>query len=159
MAVHQHSPGRKTRVFLVDDEPIVRRGLRLLFGSKPDLEVCGEAATEHEALEGILARRPDLAVVDLSLKEGDGLALITQLHRLCPGLRILVFSMHAQVHFATLAFEAGAHGYVVKEEGTEKVLEAIHTLMEGGCYLSAGLAAEAPSLIPSVKARPKQRPS
>ena len=158
MAGHQHRPGPRTRVFLVDDEAIVRRGLRLLLGSKPDLEVCGEAATEHEALEGILARRPDLAIVDLSLKEGDGLALITQLHRLCPGLRILVFSMHAQVHYASVAFAAGAHGYVIKEEGTEKVLKAIHTLMDGGCYLSAEMAAQAPSLKARIKPRAQQPP-
>jgi len=158
MATHRNSSGRKTRVFLVDDEPIVRRGLRLLFGSKPNLEVCGEAATEHEALEGILTSRPAVAIVDLSLKEGDGLALITQLHRLCPGLKILVFSMHAQGHFATVAFAAGAHGYVIKEEGTEKVLEAIHTLMEGGCYLSPEMAAQAPSLKARVKPRAQQQP-
>ena len=66
----------KIRVYLVDDEPIVRRGLQFLFGSEPGLTVCGEADTEHEALEGILAQQPDLAIVDLSLKLGDGLALI-----------------------------------------------------------------------------------
>jgi DNA-binding NarL/FixJ family response regulator len=145
MAPHQLNPNPKTRVFLVDDIPVVRRGLRLLFDVKPGLEVCGEAAGEHEALEGILASRPDLAVVDLSLEEGDGLALIKQLHQFCPALKILVFSMHQQTHFVAAAFAAGAHGYVTKEEGTERVLEAIHTIMKGQCYLSTQMAAKAPS--------------
>ena len=131
----------------MDDEPVVRRGLRLLFGAKPDLEVCGEAGSEHEALEGILASRPNLAIVDLSLREGDGLALIKQLHQLRPALKILVFSMHEQAHFATTAFAAGAHGYVIKEEGTERVLEAIRVVMEGNRFLSEQIAIKAPGLM------------
>jgi DNA-binding NarL/FixJ family response regulator len=158
MARQQDSSGRKTRVFLVDDELIVRRGLRLLLSGEPDLEVCGEAATEHEALEGILARRPDLAIVDLTLQEGDGLALIKRLKTLCPGLRALVFSMHDQVHFATMAFAAGAQGYVVKEEGTERVLEAIHVVMEGGFYLSHQIAAKAPGLRATIGGSYRTRP-
>jgi DNA-binding NarL/FixJ family response regulator len=146
-------------LFLVDDEPVVRKGLRLLFGLKPELEVCGEAATEHEALAGILALRPDLAVVDLTLKEGDGLSLIKQLHRLYPALRILVFSMHAQASFATAAFAAGAHGYVIKEDGAERLREAVRALLGGECYLSERIAAEAPHLAPGAKARAKPRPS
>ena len=70
MARLQDNTPPPIRVFLVDDEPVVRRGLRLLFGAKPGLEVCGEAGSEQDALEGISASHPDLAVVDLSLKEG-----------------------------------------------------------------------------------------
>ena len=155
MARQLDNPGKRIRLFLVDDEPLVRRGLRMLFNVQPDLEVCGEAETEAEALKGILARQPHLAVVDLTLKDGDGLALIRQLHLRCPALKILVFSMHAQVQFATAACAAGAHGYVVKEEGTEQVLEAIHVLMDGGCYLSEQMAAKAPGLLPRTKPRGK----
>ena len=147
MARLQVNPPTPIRVFLVDDEPVVRRGLRLLFGAKPSLEVCGEAGSEHDALEGILASRPDLAVVDLSLKEGDGLALIKQLHRLRPALKILVFSMHEQAHFATAAFAAGAHGYIIKEEGADRVLEAIQAVVDGRRYLSAQVLAKAPGLM------------
>ncbi len=159
MARQQDSPGSRPRVFLVDDEPVVRRGLRLLFGVQPQLEVCGEAATEHEALKGVLASRPDLAVVDLALKDGNGLALIEQLHRRCPVLKILVFSMHAEKHFAATAFAAGAHGYVVKEEGTDRVLEAIHALMRGECYLSAQMAVMAPVRMPRAKPHGRSRKS
>jgi DNA-binding NarL/FixJ family response regulator len=120
---------------------------------EPNLEVCGEAETEQEALGGILALRPDLAVVDLSLKEGEGLALIRRLREHCSGLKILVFTMHDQAEFAAAAFAAGAHGYVVKEEGAEKLLEAIHMVMEGLRYLSAQVAAKAPGLGARMQGR------
>jgi len=147
MARQADDPDPVTRLFLVDDEPAVRRGLQMLFGRQPNLEVCGEAGAEQEAQEAIMRLRPDLAIVDLTLKEGDGIALIEQLHHLCPALRILVFSMHAQAHFAAMAFTAGADGYVLKEEGTEQVLEAIRAVMRGKNYLSAQIAAKAPGLI------------
>jgi DNA-binding NarL/FixJ family response regulator len=155
MARELNTTPPRTRLFLVDDEPGVRRGLRSLCGLETNLEVCGEAATEREALEGILALRPHLVIVDLSLKKGDGLGLIKQLHEHCPALKILVFSMHDQAHFATAAFAAGAHGYVVKEDGAERVLEAIQVVMQGGQYLSKQIAAKAPSL--ALRTRPHGR--
>jgi DNA-binding NarL/FixJ family response regulator len=82
--------------------------------------------------------------VDLSFEGGDGLSLIKRLHELCPAVKILVFSMHDHVDIATAAFTAGAHGYVVKEEGTEKVVEAIQVILDGGYYLSKRIAAKAP---------------
>ena len=157
MARLQDNPPPQIRLFLVDDEPMVRKGLRLLFGVEPSLAVCGEAENEHDALERILALQPDLAVVDLGLKLGDGLSLIKQLHQLCPALKILVFSMHDQVHFTTAAFAAGAHGYVVKEEGTERLLEAIQVIMAGERYLSEQFAAKAPGLPPRAGPRVRTR--
>jgi DNA-binding NarL/FixJ family response regulator len=148
MARQPDNAAMKTRVFLVDDEPIVRKGLHLLISGEPSLTVCGEAETEDDALEKILALQPGLAIVDLSLKVGDGLALIKQLHQRRPALKILVFSMHDQVHFATAAFAAGAHGYVVKEEGTECVLQAIQVVMDGGYYLNGQIAAKVPGHRP-----------
>ena len=133
---------RITRVFLVEDEPLVRRGLRVLFSLEPDLEVCGEAESEREALDGILTQQPDLTVVDLNLKQGTGLALITQLRQQLPTLRILVFSMHSEVEMVRLAFAAGAAGYVLKEEGTDQVLDAIRQVVQGRRYLSTHLAAK-----------------
>jgi DNA-binding NarL/FixJ family response regulator len=156
MAREQPGEAAKIRVFLVDDEPVVRRGLRLLLELYADLSVCGEAASEAAALEGMAKLRPHLAVVDLSLEEGDGLSLIRQLRKVRPSLKILVFSMHDQVDLATAAFIAGAHGYVVKEEGTEKVVEAIHTIMDGGCYLSERISNKAPKL--ASRARHPGRP-
>jgi DNA-binding NarL/FixJ family response regulator len=157
MARRQPEPEPITRIFLVDDEPVVRRGLEMLLGAQADLEVCGEAATEHEALEGILLRQPDLAIVDLSLKQGSGLALIKQLRQCCPALKMLVFSMHNQVHYAASAFELGAHGYVLKEEGAERVLDAIQSVMRGERYLSEQIAAKAPGLASRTGPRGSRR--
>ena len=131
----------------------------MLFGMQPDLEVCGEAGTEQEGLAGIMAQQPDLAVVDLTLKEGDGISLIKQLHQLLPALKILVFSMHDEAHFAATAFAAGALGYVLKEEGTERVLEAIQVVMQGRRYLSEKVAAKAPGLVSQTGLRGRTQAS
>ena len=147
MARQLNSPS-PIRLFLVDDEPIVRKGLRLLFSHEPGLKVCGEAATEEDAFEGIRSERPDLAIVDLTLKEGDGIALIKRLHGVHPAPKILVFSMHEQAHFVASSLAAGAHGYVLKDEGTEQVLRAIAVIMKGKCYLSPRMAAKASHSVP-----------
>lgn len=130
------APSTKTRVFLVDDHPIVRRGFQLLLGLERDMVVCGEADSGPVALQKILAARPDVAIVDLSLKAGSGLELIKQLNGQCPRLKILVFTMRAESIYAERALRAGAHGYITKEEGTEKAIEGIRLLMQGKSCLS-----------------------
>ena len=157
MARELNTTPPRTRLFLVDDEPAVLIGLRVLCMLEANLEVCGEAGSEREALEGILALRPHLAVVDLSLKEGDGLSLIKQLRRRYPALKILVFSLHDEEHFATVAFAAGAHGYVVKDDDAQRILEAIRVVMEGGRYLSKQIAAKAPGLVPRTRPHGRTR--
>ncbi len=159
MARELQEPGRKIRVFLVDDEPLVRKGLRFFFGAQADLEVCGEAASEREALEGIQDLGPDLVVVDLTLKEGDGLSLMRRLRQQCPALRLLVFSMHEQAHFAASAFAAGAHGYVVKGDPAEQLLDAIHEVLLGRGYLSERIAAKAPGLLARAAPHRRTRPA
>jgi DNA-binding NarL/FixJ family response regulator len=158
MARQFHKPGPEASVFLVDDDAVVRRGMRVLLSLAPGLEVCGEAATEQDAFERIQVQRPDLAIVDLGLKEGDGLALIKLLHVHCPATRTLVFSMHDQLHFAAEAFASGARGYVVKAEGADHVLEAVRVILDGAYYLSALLAAKAPRQGPSTGPRYARRP-
>jgi len=130
----------KTRVFLVDDHPIVRRGFQLLLSMEPDLIVCGEADSAPAALQKILALKPDVAIVDLALKGGSGLELIKQLRTQALKLKLLVFSMRDEGIFAERALRAGADGYITKEEGTEKAIQAIRALMQGKRYLSAQVA-------------------
>ncbi len=130
----------KTRVFLVDDHPIVRRGFQLLIGLEPDLMVCGEADSGPAALERILAVKPDVAIVDLSLKASSGLELIKQLRAQGLALKLLVFTMREEGIYAERALRAGADGYITKEEGTEKAIAAIRLLMEGKRYVSDKLA-------------------
>jgi DNA-binding NarL/FixJ family response regulator len=130
----------RIRVFLVDDHPIVRRGFQLLLSMEPDLTVCGEADNGPAALGKILALKPDVAIVDLSLKGGSGLELIKQLRAQGLKLKLLVFSMRDEGIFAERALRAGADGYITKEEGTEKAIEAIRVVMQGKRYLSNELA-------------------
>ncbi len=130
----------KTRVFLVDDHPIVRRGFQLLLNLERDLAVCGEADNGPEALERILALKPDVAIVDLSLKSSSGLELIKQLRAQLDDLKILVFTMRAESIYAERALRAGANGYITKEEGTEKAIEGVRLLMQGKTCISQPLA-------------------
>lgn len=132
----------KTRVFLVDDHPIVARGFQLLLQLSADLFYCGEADDAPAALTKIWKARPDLVVLDLVLKNGSGLDLLKQLRTIHPRLKILVFSMHEEAFYAERVFHAGAQGYVSKHEGTEKLVDAIRELVKDRLYLSAGLASK-----------------
>jgi len=142
MTAKQKKSNAKIKVFLVDDHPIVRRGFQLLIGLEPDIMVCGEAESGPEALEKILALKPDLATVDLTLKASSGLELIKQLHIDCPKLKTLVFTMRDESVYAERALRAGASGYITKEEGTEKAIEAIRQLMKGKHFVSENVAAK-----------------
>jgi DNA-binding NarL/FixJ family response regulator len=130
----------KARVFVVDDHPIIRRGLHLLIALEPDLQVCGEADARVPALEQIRKLQPDVAVVDLSLKNSSGLELVKDLRTRFPKVKILVFTMHDEPIYTERVLKAGAHGYVTKQEGAEKTIEAIRLLLNGKTYLTAHLA-------------------
>jgi DNA-binding NarL/FixJ family response regulator len=125
---------------VVDDEQAVRRGLSMFINLQPDLLTCGEAADRPSALKLIRALKPDLAIVDLRLKTGSGLDLIETLHQRWPELKVLVFSLQDAALYAERALQAGAHGYVTKEEGGEKAIEAIRALLQGKTYLSPRVA-------------------
>lgn len=122
------------RILLVEDHPLVRQGLRLLLG-QAGMEICGEAESRAEALSA-LTTNPDLLLVDLTLWEESGLDLIRDLQRERPSQKVLVYSMHEDWLHIRQAFLAGAKGYVTKRELSEVLLEAIHTIMEGGSYTS-----------------------
>jgi DNA-binding NarL/FixJ family response regulator len=140
MVAKRRPASSRIRIFLVDDHPIVRRGFQLLLGMEPDLVVCGEADSGPAALQKILALKPDLAIIDLSLKGGSGLELIKQLRTQALKLKVLVFSMRDEGIYAERALQAGADGYVTKEEGTEKAIQAIRMLVQGKRYLTDKVA-------------------
>jgi DNA-binding NarL/FixJ family response regulator len=131
---------RKRRVFIVDDYPLVREWLANLIGQQPDLAVCGEAGTAPEALHGVAASRPELVIVDISLKDSSGIELIKDLMKACPGLAVLVLSTRDESLYAERALRAGAKGYISKREPTAKVFEAIRRVLEGKFYLSDAMA-------------------
>jgi len=130
----------KLKVVLVDDHPIVRQGLAQMIARELDMEVCGEAETAADALKAIAACKPDVAVVDLSLKGTSGLELLKDLKVRFPKLPVLVLSMYDESMYAERALRAGAKGYMMKEEATEKVLAAIRGILAGQIYLSEAMA-------------------
>ena len=129
-------PARKRRIFLVDDHPLVREGLTNLINEQNDLVVCGEAEDSAGAMTGIAKTRPDVALVDISLKNESGLELVKNLESQFPLVALIVLSMHDEALYAERALRAGARGYVMKRESTRSVLASIRRVLEGGVYVS-----------------------
>ena len=130
---------RKRRILLVDDHPIVRQGLGLLIDRESDLCICGEAEGAHSAFHAITTLRPDLVVLDISLSGPDGLDILKEIRSKSGSLPVLILSMHDETIYAERALRAGANGYIMKQEATEKVLVAIRRILQGDVYLSERL--------------------
>ncbi len=126
----------KYKVLLVDDHPIVRQGLALLIEREADLSVCGEAEGAHTAFAAIEALKPDIVVLDISLSGPDGLDVLKEIRVKTAALPVLILSMHDETIYAERAMRAGANGYIMKQEATEKVLVAIRRILQGDVYLS-----------------------
>ena len=127
---------KKYRVLLVDDHPIVRQGLALLIDREADLSVCGEAEGSHSAFLAISTLRPDIVVLDISLSGPDGLDVLKEIRTKTTNLPVLILTMHDESIYAERAMRAGANGYIMKQEATEKVLVAIRRILQGEVYLS-----------------------
>lgn len=126
----------KRRVFVVDDHPIVRQGLALLVNAEPDLIVCGDAEESRGALDAIGRLKPDVVIVDISLSGPDGLDLVKAIRGRAASVPVLVLSMHDELIYAERALRAGANGYIMKQEATERVLIALRRILDGEVYLS-----------------------
>jgi DNA-binding NarL/FixJ family response regulator len=155
------STGKKrARILLVDDHPLVRERLTEIINREADLIVCGEAEDRHETLAAIPAKQPDLAIIDLALKNSDGLELIKDIRPRWPGLRILVVSMHDESLYAERVIRAGALGYITKQEATRKILVAIRRVLAGAVYLNEKIACRIISRLtshsPAVGAAPSE---
>ena len=124
------------RILIVDDHSMVREGLRLRISAFPDLEVCGEATTEDEAILMVKETSPHLVIVDISLKSGHGIELIKRIKSTFPSIKMLVSSGFQESLYAERALRAGALGYLNKQDSGEKVIEAIRTVLAGDRYVS-----------------------
>jgi len=131
--------GRST-IFIVDDHPIIRQGLALLINREPDLAVCGDAEEAAVALRRIEEMKPDLIVVDISLSGPDGLELLKNIRVRDANLPVLILSMLDESIYAERALRAGANGYIMKQEATERVLVAIRRILGGEIYVSDRMA-------------------
>ena len=128
----------KSRIYIVDDHPLVREGLTARIARHPELTVSGESGDANEAFEQLSADQPDIALIDLSLKEASGLNLIHQVHARYPAIRLIAISMHDESIYGSRVRSAGAMGYINKREISDQVIEAIHRVLSGKPYFSMG---------------------
>lgn len=124
------------RIFVVDDHPVMRRGIEFLLDGEPDLVLCGEAASAEEALVAVPERRPDLVLADIGLGGLSGLELVKRLGALCPDVPVLVISLQDDRCYAERALRAGARGYVTKDADDLVILDAIRQLLAGRFWFS-----------------------
>jgi DNA-binding NarL/FixJ family response regulator len=124
------------KVLIVDDHPMVREGLTMRLSAQPDLQVCGEAACEDEAIAVVKQTHPDLVLVDIALKSGDGIELVKQIKSRHPSIKMLVLSSYQESLYAERALRAGVTGYLSKQESHDKLLEAVRTVLAGKRYVS-----------------------
>lgn len=127
---------KRARILIVDDHPAVRDALSTWVGKHPDLEVCGEAADVSAAMQLASSSLPDLAVVDISLKKGDGIELIKRFREKLESIRILVWSTHNESFYAERVLRAGAMGYIQKDQPMDQFMTAIRSILAGKVYLS-----------------------
>lgn len=130
----------RIQIFLVDDHPLMRDGLRLLIQQQADMAVCGEAEDGLAALTAIEKLKPDLVLADITLPGKSGLELIKDIQALRPGLPVLVLSMHDENLYAERVLRAGGRGYVMKQEGGGRMIEAIRQVLAGKIAVSERMA-------------------
>jgi DNA-binding NarL/FixJ family response regulator len=130
------TPPGKHRILLVEDHPMTRMGLRMMIDGEDDLEVCGEAGDAAAGFSAALRLAPSLVLTDVTLPGRSGFELVQDLAARCPGLPVLVVSMHSETTYARRALEIGARGYIMKSESGEAILGAIRAVLDGRIFLS-----------------------
>jgi len=128
------------KVLIVDDHPVVREGLAMHLATQPDLEVCGEADDLPGALALLASARPDVMIIDISLRSSNGIDLIRRIRDREDPVRILVWSMYPESLYAERALRAGAQGYLNKGQATQHVLDAVRAVLQGRVYVSGNIA-------------------
>jgi len=131
----------KIKILLVDDHPLVREGLLNLIHQQPDFEVCGEAASQPQALQALSNVLADVAIIDISLENGSGLDLMKSIKTMYPTVVMLAISMHDESLYAERALRAGARGYLMKREAAKKVIQGIRAVLAGQLFVSEKISA------------------
>jgi DNA-binding NarL/FixJ family response regulator len=140
--VSPKSTETKSRIYVVDDHPLMRMGLRAMIDGEPDMEVCGEAADAATATADIIKLRPDLVIADISLKGNSGIELIKNIRAFDPGIDVVVVSMYDESVYALRVLKAGARAYVMKQDVTTRVLDAIRRARNGQIFVSERVATQ-----------------
>ena len=126
----------KSKILVVDDHPMIREGLARLVADEQDLIICGQAEDAYEALKAISETKPDVVIIDISLKSSSGIELMKSVKAQYPKLPVLILSMHDEALYAERALRAGAMGYIMKQEASEKLLTAIRHVLGGQIFVS-----------------------
>jgi DNA-binding NarL/FixJ family response regulator len=143
---------RKTRILIVDDHPIVREGLETILNHEQDLEVCGQAEDAFGAISAIAEQKPDIALVDISLKGSDGIELTKTIKARYPEMSVIVLSVHDEALYAERGLLAGAKGYLMKDVAAEHIVKAVRTVLRGEIYVSDAIAKKFMHIIAGDKA-------
>lgn len=126
----------KHHIFIVDDHALLRSALRALLSQDPEIEVVGEADNGHDAIRGVVRTAPQLVLMDISMRGMNGIETIVDLKRRCPGVRLLVLTMHKADEYILASLRAGADGYMLKEGTHEELQVAVRSILNGKTYLS-----------------------
>lgn len=137
----------KIRIFIIDDHPLFREGLKAILSRGTGFMVVGEAGNAREGLDAAIEIKPDLIIVDLSLPDQNGIVLIGQLRRFLPETPVTVISMHSNVDYLIQAIQAGATGYLLKESASESLLKAIESVLNGEYFLDTALSNEVAKIL------------
>jgi DNA-binding NarL/FixJ family response regulator len=132
--------GDKAKVYLIDDHPVLVQGLSDLINNQPDLKVIGTTAEWTKALENFKKELPDVVLLDITLKNANGIEVLKNLRVQFPALNVLMLSMHDENLYAMRALKAGAHGYIMKAAPTDEVINAIRQVLKGEVYVSESIA-------------------
>jgi DNA-binding NarL/FixJ family response regulator len=144
MKEHNGTSESRKKILIVDDYPVVREGLTQFINQETDLVVCAEAGNAKQALEAVEKQHVDLVIVDMLLRNTTGIQLTKSLKSKCPEVCVLILSMSDEPYYIKHAFQAGARGYITKEEVAEEIINAIRQVLSGKIYLSAHLAKKFP---------------
>jgi len=131
---------RKRSIFIIDDHPLFREGLKAIIGRDARFEVIGEAGNAREGLRTAKRLQPDLILLDISLPDQNGIQLTRELRTLLPDTRILIVSMHSKIDYIAEAFQAGATGYVVKESAAERLIKGLEYVLRGDYFLDSSVS-------------------
>ncbi len=130
----------KITLLIVDDHALFRDGLKVLIERNPMYAVTGEAGNGKEALVAAKKLKPDLALVDISLPDQNGLDLIGEIKKISPGTRVIIVSMHSKIDYIANAFQAGAEGYVVKDSASDKLQQGIECVLKGDYFMDTSVS-------------------
>ncbi len=130
---------KKIKIFITDEYPVIRQGIKALFAEHPGFVVVGEAEDGAKAVEGVVELKPDVVIMEISMPALDGIEAARRIMRRLPGVKVIIFSMHNERQLSIKALQAGVRGYVLKESLPEELLNAVDSVMAGRRFISTAL--------------------